>query len=181
MDTTLHTVSYTAAGLNDEHAFEEFYRQYFIRLFRFCHAIVHEKAPAEEIANDVFLSLWKKRESLTAIDNLEIYLYVAAKNHCLNYLRRHRRLIATDSEALDHLCEDALRFQADPESLLIRAETMRKVIAAIDQLPPKCKLIFKLVKEDGLKYKDVARLLGLSVKTVEAQVAIAVRKIGKAL
>ena len=58
---------------------------------------------------------------------------------------------------------------------------MRRVIAAIDLLPPKCKLIFKLIKEDGLKYKDVARLLDLSIKTVEAQLAIAIRKIGQAL
>jgi RNA polymerase sigma-70 factor (family 1) len=181
MDTTLHTAKLTAAGLNDEHAFERLYRQYFIRLFRFCHAIVHEKAAAEEMAHDVFLSLWKRRDNLSGIDNLEVYLYVAAKNHCLNYLRHLRRAHHLSTIDVDNLCDDALQFQADPESLLIRAETMKRVLAAIGQLPPKCKLIFKLVKEDGLKYKDVARLLDLSVKTVEAQLAIAVRKIGQAL
>jgi RNA polymerase sigma-70 factor (ECF subfamily) len=82
---------------------------------------------------------------------------------------------------IDDLCEDALQFQPDPESLLIRAEMTQQVVAAIDRLPPKCKLIFKLVRLDGLKYKDVAQLLDISVKTVEAQLAIAVKKIGKAL
>ena len=178
MDTTLHTMQLSAAGLNDEHAFEQFYRQYFIRLFRFCYAVVHEKGVAEEIANDVFLSLWKRRSDLGAIENLEVYLYISAKNHCLNHLRRHRRMIAID---IDDLCEDALQFQPDPESLLIRSETTQQVVAAIAKLPPKCKLIFKLVRQDGLKYKDVARLLDISVKTVEAQLAIAVKKIGKAL
>ena len=178
MDTTLHTAMQRAAGLNDEQAFEELYRRYFIRLFRFCHAIVHEKGPAEEIAHDVFLSLWKRRETLAAIENLEVYLYVSAKNHSLNHLRRHRPHPSLD---IDDLCDEALQFQPDPESLLIGAETLKKVIAAIDQLPPKCKLIFKLIKEDGLKYKDVARLLDLSIKTVEAQLAIAVRKIAQAL
>lgn len=80
MDTTLHTAKLTPAGLNDEHAFEGLYRQYFIRLFRFCYTLVHEKGAAEEIANDVFLSLWKRRDTLAAIDNLEVYLYVTAKS-----------------------------------------------------------------------------------------------------
>lgn len=178
MDTTPHTVQPAATGFNDEQAFEGFYRQYFIRLFRFCYAIVKEKAPAEEIANDVFLHLWKRRDGLPPIGKVEVYLYVAAKNHCLNYLRRDRGQPLID---LDSLRDEALQFKADPESLLIRAETMQQVIAAIDQLPPKCKLIFRLIREDGLKYKDVARLLDLSVKTVEAQLAIAVRKISQAL
>ena len=178
MGTTPHTVQLTAIGLNDEHAFEGIYREYFIPLFRFCYAIVKEKAPAEEIANDVFLNLWKRRDSLPPIDRLKVYLYVSAKNHCLNYLSRYRRQPSVD---LDTLREDAVKFQADPESLLIRAETMKRVIAAIDQLPPKCKLIFKLIKEDGLKYKEVARLLDLSVKTIETQLSIAVRKIAQAL
>ncbi|MBS1604533.1 MAG: RNA polymerase sigma-70 factor [Bacteroidetes bacterium] len=178
MDTTLDSIGISATGANDQHAFEAIYRQYFIRLFRFCYAIVHEKGPAEEIANDVFLSIWKKRDSLTAIDNLEVYLYISAKNHCLNYLRSHRHPQPIDIEALS---DEALQFQADPESLLIRTETMKSVVAAIDRLPPRCKLIFKLIKEDGLKYKDVAKLLDLSVKTVEAQLTIAIRKIAQAL
>jgi len=178
MDTTPHTVQLTAIGPNDEHAFEGLYRQYFIQLFRFCYAIVKEKSPAEEIANDVFLSLWNRRDSLPPIDRLKVYLYVSAKNHCLNYLSRDRRQPSID---LDALREDAVKFTADPESLMIGAETMRRVIAAVDQLPPKCKLIFKLIKEDGFKYKEVARLLDLSVKTVEAQLSIAVRRIGQAL
>jgi RNA polymerase sigma-70 factor (family 1) len=178
MDITLHTMPLSAAGLNDEHAFERFYGQYFIRLFRFCYALVHEKGAAEEIANDVFLSLWKRRDRLSTIEKPEVYLYVSAKNHCLNHLRRHRRTATID---LDNLREDALQFQADPESLLIRAETMNRVLAAIDCLPPKCKLIFQLVKQEGLKYKEVARVLDISVKTVEAQLAIAVKKIGQAL
>jgi RNA polymerase sigma-70 factor (family 1) len=178
MDTILNTVQAPVTGVNDQHAFEVIYRQYFIRLFRFCYAIVHEKGPAEEIVNDVFLSIWKKRDGLPAIDNFEVYLYISAKNHCLNYLRAHRRQQSVDIEGLS---DEALQFEADPESLLIRTETMKRVLAAIDLLPPRCKLIFKLVKEDGLKYKDVAKLLDLSIKTVEAQLAIAIRKIGQAL
>ncbi|MES2880605.1 MAG: sigma-70 family RNA polymerase sigma factor, partial [Bacteroidota bacterium] len=69
----------------------------------------------------------------------------------------------------------------DPEQLLISAELHQRLHAAIDALPPKCRLIFKLIKEDGLKYKDVAELLQLSVKTVEAQMSIALKRVAAAI
>ena len=69
----------------------------------------------------------------------------------------------------------------DPEQLMMTAEIFRKMRYAINELPPRCQLIFKLVKEDGLKYREVAELLNLSVKTVENQMTIALRKIGQAV
>ena len=67
----------------------------------------------------------------------------------------------------------------DPEQLMMTEEMMRQIRQAVNNLPPRCRLIFKLVKEDGLKYKEVAELLQLSIKTIEAQMAIALRRIGK--
>lgn len=66
----------------------------------------------------------------------------------------------------------------NPEQLLITAEMIQRIRQAINQLPARCRLIFKLVKEDELKYREVAEILQLSVKTVEAQMTIALRKIG---
>jgi RNA polymerase sigma factor (sigma-70 family) len=60
-------------------------------------------------------------------------------------------------------------------------EMMRQIKQAVNDLPPRCRIIFKLVKEDGLKYREVAELLHLSVKTIEAQMAIALRRIGKCM
>jgi len=164
--------------LNDEHAFEEMYRHYFIRLYRFCFSILHVKEPAEEIVNDVFMNLWKRRATFSGIDNLEVYLYVSVKNLSLNYLRNDHFPHKVDIEML---CNHHIQFGADPESLMVSSEAVKKVLSAIDRLPPKCKLIFKLIKEDGLKYKNVAKLLDLSVKTVEAQLAIAIKKIARVL
>jgi len=163
---------------NDEHAFEEMYRHYFIRLYRFCFSIVHVKEPAEEIVNDVFMNLWKKRTTLSGIDNLDVYLYVSVKNLSLNYLRNDHFPHKVD---IEKLCNNYIQFGADPESLMVSSEAIKKVLSAIDRLPPRCKLIFKFIREDGLKYKDVAKLLDLSVKTVEAQLAIAVKKIARVL
>ena len=65
----------------------------------------------------------------------------------------------------------------DPEKLMITEEVFRQIRQAVNDLPPRCRLIFKLIKEDGLRYKEVAEILHLSIKTVEAQMAIALRRI----
>jgi len=69
----------------------------------------------------------------------------------------------------------------NPEQLMITAEMFKRIRNAVQLLPPKCQLIFKLVKEDGLKYKEVAELLHLSLKTIESQMTIALRRIGKSI
>jgi len=174
MDVTITILPDKVTELNDEQAFEECYRQYFVRLYRFCFSIVHQKEPAEDIVHDVFMHLWKKRAETSSIRNLEVYLYVSVKNLSLNYLRNTSSARTVDIAERSH---EYIQFNADPETLLIHSEAVKKMTAAIQGLPPRCKLIFKLIKEDGLKYKDVALLLDLSVKTVEAQLAIAMKKI----
>ena len=178
MDITINILPDKVTELKDEQAFEECYRQYFVRLYRFCFSIVHQKQPAEDIVHDVFMQLWKKRAQTPSIRNLEVYLYVSVKNLSLNYLRNNASLRTVDIAERSH---EYIQFNADPETLLIHAEAVKKLTAAIQDLPPRCKLIFKLIKEDGLKYKDVALLLDLSVKTVEAQLAIAMKKILRAM
>ncbi len=177
MDTTSHTLPYRVLEVNDQQAFEDLYRTYFVRLYRFCFSIVHQKEPAEEIVHDVFMNLWKRRSSLSEITNLEVYLYVSVKHLSLNYVRNDRIHIVD----IESRMNDYIEFSADPETLMVSAKQLGRIRRAIDQLSPRCKLIFSLVKEDGLKYKDVAQLLELSIKTVEAQLAIAVKKIALAL
>lgn len=178
MDIAINILPDKLTGLNDEQAFEECYRQYFVRLYRFCFSIVHQKQPAEDIVHDVFMHLWKKRAASAGIRNVEVYLYVSVKNLSLNYIRNSSSLRTIDIAERSH---EYIQFNADPETLLVHAEAVKKLAAAIQGLPPRCKLIFKLIKEDGLKYKDVALLLDLSVKTVEAQLAIAMKKISRAM
>ena len=178
MDITINILHDKVTVLNDEQAFEECYRQNFVRLYRFCFSIVHQKEPAEEIVHDVFMNLWKKRMGSSSIRNLEVYLYVSVKNLSLNYLRDKHSFRTVDIAERSH---EYIQFNTDPETLLVHSETFKKLTVAIRDLPPRCKLIFKLIKEDGLKYKDVALLLELSVKTVEAQLAIATKKLLRAM
>ena len=175
--TTKNLISYPVETAG-EAAFEALYRLYFVRLFRFCFSIIHQRESAEEIVNDVFVKFWENRDRGPAIDNPRLYLYVSVKNRSLNYLRDNAGVHTIE---ISERCDDYIRFDTNPETILLDAEGLRRIRAAIDVLPPRCKLIFSLIKEDGLKYKEVARLLDLSVKTVEAQLAIALRKIEAAL
>jgi RNA polymerase sigma-70 factor (ECF subfamily) len=137
--------------------------------------MVKSRESAEEIVSDVFIRIWEKRRDLEKIENLKVYLYVSVRNTALNYLSQQKRTI---TNPLDEFHAEFTSIYFDPEQLLITADMLALIRKSIDQLPPKCKIIFKLVKEDGLKYREVAEILNLSVKTVENQVAIALQKIG---
>lgn len=162
---------------SDEQAYKELFHYYYPSLYQFALSMVKTGQLAEEIVSDVFIHIWQKRTALARIQNLKLYLFVSTKNTSLNYLRQQKK---------DMVLPDDYRVQLrsvyfDPEQLLITAEMINRIQQAIHQLPPRCQLIFKLVKEDGLKHREVADLLNLSLKTVENQMTLALRKIGSAI
>jgi len=158
----------------DQNSFKEFYHVQFFKLYQFAFSFVHLKEPAEELVNDVFLAIWQRRDILDTIGNVQIYLYVSVKNACLNYLRRNQLPVPL---SVDDLSVDHLQLVADPELLVMQKETQRLIREAIEQLPPRCRLIFKLIREDGLTYKQVAAILDISVKTVDNQLWVALKKL----
>lgn len=166
------------ATLVDEQVFTDMYRQYFVKLYRFAISITHCKETAEEIVHDVLINLWKKRHVVNEIENLNTYLYVSVKNLSLNYLRNQGKHSYVDAETL---CNETSYISVDPESVLISKERINNLNLLINNLPVKCRMVFRLIKEDGLKYKEAALLLNVSVKTVENQLAIALKKITAAL
>ncbi|MGZ3751641.1 MAG: RNA polymerase sigma-70 factor [Mucilaginibacter sp.] len=170
--------SFDLTVIKDEQVFRDLYKKYFVKLYRFSAAIIKANEPAEEIVHDVLMKLWKKRNSFAEIDNLDTYLYVSVKNLSLNYLRDERKHETADIEELYNTTN---YIAIDPESIMISGEKLNQLNNCINELPSRCKLIFKLIKEDGLKYKDTARLLNISVKTVENQLSIALKKIASAI
>ncbi|WP_177192234.1 RNA polymerase sigma-70 factor [Chitinophaga arvensicola] len=164
------------ASFADETAFEWLYNHHALPVFHFVYSIIRSKQPAEEIVNDIFVKLWQQRETLADIHHLRAYLLRSARNGASNYLRSLHQFIDLDQVSVAHI-----RFEPSPERLSISKEFIGIITRSIDQLPPKCKLIFKLVKEDGLKYREVAELLDISVKTVETQMTIALRRLSDVL
>ena len=176
--TTIQELQRKIARFDDQQAYKELFTSLYAYLFQFAKSLVKAKEPAEEIISDVFIKVWEKRKDLEKIENLKIYLYVSTRNCAYNYLDKQKR---SATNPLDDIQADVTSLYFDPEQLLITADMLARIQKAIDQLPPKCKMIFKLAKEDGLKYKEVAEVLNISVKTVENQLAIAIQKIGSAV
>lgn len=160
---------------NDETALTELYKLYYKKLLIFARSIVRTKETAEEVVEDVFIKLWCGRASATQINNLNIYLYTAVKNTSLNRLsQKSQQLISSSFDFLKLDPEDEF---GNPYHLIITSEMMEKMERAIDALPPRCKMIFRLVREDGLKYKEVSEILNISINTIDVQMAIAVKRI----
>jgi RNA polymerase sigma-70 factor (family 1) len=159
---------------SDEIALKVLYDRFSSKLFQLAFAIVRSKEMAEEVVEDVFIKVWKKRLQVCKIENFTFYLYVMTKNSSRDYLRKYgnKKNINLDDVALPFY-----RVDTTPEDLMITEEVINQINKAINELPTKCRLIFKLVKEDGLKYREVAELLHLNRKTVENQVGIALKKI----
>jgi len=160
-------------------AFREVYTLFYKRLFHFAYAIVKTRELAEEIVEDVFVKLWQKHTEAGSIQNLRIYLYTATKNTALNYLSKKARESIT--EPFDHIHIELNDSAVTPEQILITAEMFKKIQTAVEALPPRCKMIFKLVREDGLRYKEIAEILNISVNTIDVQMAIAVKRIASLL
>lgn len=167
------------AFYNDELAFKEVYYLFYNKLFHFAYAFIKNKERAEEITEDVFINLWRNRSHLTEIKNLKVYLYTATKNSSLNYIAKRAHEITT--APYDDIAIDIAEYDATPEQIMISSEMLKKLNKAIDELPPRCKIIFKLIREDGLRYKEVAEILSLSVNTIDAQMAIAVKRIAMSI
>jgi len=148
------------------------------RLIHLSAGIVASFPLAEEVVSDVFLALWHKRNQLTHVHNPLVYLYVSTKNLSLNMLKQQRRNQHHYLEAID---PEMFAVAPEAESDMISAEVHQKIEAAIRSLPARCQLIFRLVKHDHLSYRDVAELLEISPKTVDAQLTLAVKKISQAI
>lgn len=159
---------------SNQKAFEDLYRLFFPRLYNFAMLYVHKKEVAEEIVNDVMVKIWEKRDMINTIENLETYLFVSVRNHSLNYLQKfsHYHITVAPETGLAEVISIS-----DPSKDLEWKEINLKLSLAIEQLPNQCRTVFKLIKEEGFKYKQVAEILNLSPRTVETQLFRAIKKL----
>ncbi|WP_008587110.1 RNA polymerase sigma factor [Niabella soli] len=163
----------------DEAAFTRLYELFYRRLYSFSLSLVRVSDIANEVVEDVFMKVWTSQSLLRNVENLSVYLYVAVKNQSLNRLSAQAREWMVSG--LDNLEPDVAVINNDPYTFTVTNEMLNRVNHAIDQLPPRCKMIFKLIREDGLKYKEVAAILNISVNTIDVQMATAVKRISEAL
>jgi RNA polymerase sigma-70 factor (ECF subfamily) len=136
---------------------------------------------AENIVQDVFLFLWENKGILPTIQNLNAYLFTLIKNRCIDFLRG-KMSENNRNEKMQNLFEAELKLKLDSLNFFdthhLTDEKIEEIITeAIDALPKKCREIFILSRFEGMKYKEIAQKLDISVNTVENQMSIALRKL----
>ena len=160
----------------DEAAFKELFEIYSDGLLRFVFSMLNNRELAEETVSDVFFKIWVHRDKISKIENFKAYLFTSARNMALNYVDKNKRQRVV---SLEDIHVPSLINEICPESELINSELKDIIGNAIDHLPERCKLIYSMAKIDQLKYKEIAKILDISVKTIDHQLTIAIKKIGE--
>ena len=161
---------------DDKKSFEQLFRESFRPLTAYAFRFVRDLPSAENIVQDVFLKLWQNRHDLKINSSLEHYLFRSVRNHSLNLLDKTK----VRSEYLKMQLEKEEENE-DYSAFYPEIGLLNKIENAIGALPEKRQVIFRLVREEGLKYREVADRLNLSVKTVEAQMGLALRQLRESL
>ena len=168
----------------DAAAFEAMFRAYRGDLVSFVASLLHSEAPAEEVVQDLFLRIWRRREEWEFTGPLNTYLFRAARNGAIGRIRRER---------VEIRLEDRLRRDGDMEAIsgasrvppaderLRAGEIERALGRAIDDLPDRCREVFRLARCHRLSHAEVAQVLEISINTVEVHMTRALAHLRKRL
>lgn len=155
----------------NKNAFETLFKSHYANLCGYAVKYVWELEQAEEIVQDLFFNLWNKRSNLYISSSIESYLFRAVRNACLNYLK-HKKIRDNYVSSVQDTYNSGQGLDDNPVETL---ELQKNIDEAIESMPPERKKIFLLSRYEGLKYKEIAEQLGISVKTVEAQMGKALK------
>lgn len=161
----------------DKKSFELLFKQLYTPLVHYAHRLIGDQDESEGIVQQIFLSIWEKKEQLEIVGPVENYLYRATRYRCINYIK----LELPKKKQLDPI-EFANKIQSEESDSVMQDKELTQAIQnAIDSLPVKCKEIFLLSRYSGLTYQEIADELDLSIKTVENQMTIALKKLREQL
>ncbi len=159
--------------VGEEEAFNELFQKYYYRLCLFSKTYVNSTEAARDVVQDVFVNIWLNRENFVIRLSLKSYMFQAVRNQSLNYLKKNEALCGLD-EATEHLLDKKVDME------MIQPEYCNKKLVimvwdTVDELPEKRKAVFTLHKKHGLSYMEIAQVMEISTKTVENQMARALK------
>jgi len=157
--------------------FERLFRELYSPLCFYANKYLQDKDKAEEIVQDIFYGIWKKRAKLSIKVSFKSYLYKAVHNNCLQLIQHH----AVEDKYKQYVKNEVSHFQSDPVKEMELQEMNEVVEQTLDSLPERCKEIFSLSRFEGLKYREIAEKLKISTKTVEANMGKALQAFRKNL
>jgi RNA polymerase sigma-70 factor (ECF subfamily) len=160
----------------DEGAFDIVFRAHYPNLVRMAESIVRDRAVGEELAQEVMLELWRRRESLELEQNFRAYLMRATRNRALNHVR-HERIVQREQT----LAASESRTAPAPDADMLGGELESAIAASLAALPENCREVFDMSRTQGLRYAEIAEVLDISVKTVEKRMGQALAELRKSL
>lgn len=163
----------------DEMAFDAFMDYYSSALYHYAYGIIGNKESAEEVVSDVFFEIWKNRASILEIESMNSYLRTITYRKSISCLRHENTL--PDHVSLDDLENFTVSPVSAPDEELISREEIDTLNQAISELPPKCRHVFFLAKVDCMPYKEIAKMLEISVATINYHVGFAMEKLKQRL
>jgi RNA polymerase sigma-70 factor, ECF subfamily len=156
----------------DEPAFDALFTAWHGKLQAYAFSVLQNEAQAEEVVQTVFCRIWEKRQQWQVHTSMKAYLYGSVYHQCMDGLRRTKQV----KKYQRHVLQTTIEEQTPPASGKAELKELEaKLQYALSQLPDQCRAIFQLSRFGGLKYREIAEQLGLSVKTVEAQVSKALK------
>jgi RNA polymerase sigma-70 factor, ECF subfamily len=157
----------------DQKALRFFFDKYYDKLCNFVNSYIHNPSIAEEIVQDIFIYFWENKENLNISYSVKSYLYKSTKNRSLNFIRDEKK----KKMIQDKILNDS-SFESTPNESYLDSDQLRQIIdASIESLPPRCREIYYLCKNEHLTHKEVAVKMGISEKTVENQMNISFQKL----
>lgn len=146
----------------EEQAFQSLYEKYHSHLYYFALKFLKSGALAEEVVHDVFLKIWENRKNLRADLNFKAYVFTICKNHIVNTLLRATKEREIKNKIAQHLTTS----HNELEETVVYDDYMHLAYEAIHHLPPQRQLVFKLCREEGKTYAEIAETLNISTGTV---------------
>jgi RNA polymerase sigma-70 factor (ECF subfamily) len=155
---------------SDEKAFEILFHKYYGILCSFSTKLIHDDVAAEEIVQDFFVKLWEKREQISIETSVKNYFFRSVKNLCLNFIQHNKTKLRYEQVVISEVESNFSDDSNYPEP-----DLYEKIEESINSLPEKRREIFRLSRQDGLKYHEIAQKLNISIKTVETQMSLALK------
>ena len=161
---------------SDYGAFEFLFNSMYPTLCEFCLKFVLVREVAEKLVSDVFHSIWQNRHRIV-VSSARSYLFIAVRNRGFDYLRKAKRARWCDLEEASHIPVDL----PDSHDIIAESELSQSIRRSVEALPRQCKTIFQMSRDQGLKYREIASVLNISIKTVETQMGRALKHLQQSI
>lgn len=156
---------------SDQEAFNTLFRLYSAKVYHFSYGYLKSTEEAEEIVQDTFTKIWEKRDTIDAGYSFSGFVFTIAQHLILNRIRK----IRNENHCKAALAREVAYIQNDTEEKILHAELEKVQQEALVELPPRRKIIYQMIREEGMTHKQVAEQLNISVKTVESQMTEALK------